>query len=167
MVSCPGCYSALDSHEDLKRAHGVEIKHISEFLEERLANLRFARADGSMSVTYHDPCDLGREKEVFDPPRRLLEAVFGRPVREMERSRRDSHCCGAGSGVKSGYPELSTAIASERVRQAESVGANTIVTSCPWCVQNLRDCLSPDDDRIRVVDLLELLEDSLLDQDGE
>jgi L-lactate utilization protein LutB len=160
VVSCPGCYSALDVCEDLKERHGVRVQHISEFLDERVASLRLARPDKSPRATYHDPCDLGRERGVFDAPRRLIEAALGGPILEMGRSRRDSHCCGAGSGVKSGFPELSTAMAEARVRQAESIGADTLVTACPWCVQNLRDCQSGDP-RVEVLDLLELLERAL------
>ena len=163
VVSCPGCYSALDSYDDLKEMHGIGVQHITEFLDERLTRLRLGRYREAVNPTYHDPCDLGREKGVFDAPRRLLEAALGRPAIEMERSRRDSQCCGAGSGVKSGYPELSTAIARERIRQAGSVGADTIVTSCPWCVQNLRDCLQGGEN-FRVLELLEVLERSLDDR---
>ncbi|HUU07037.1 MAG TPA: LUD domain-containing protein [Thermoplasmata archaeon] len=160
VVSCPGCYSALDSCDDLKKRHGVHVLHITEFLDARLANLPLAKLDLPGSFTYHDPCDLGRERGVFDAPRRLIEAVIGGPLLEMERSRTESRCCGAGSGVKSGFPELSGAIARTRIGHAESVGADTILTACPWCVQNLRDCQS-DRESVKVIDLLELLDRAL------
>jgi L-lactate dehydrogenase complex protein LldF len=160
LVSCPGCYSALASRDDLKELHGVRIQHVAEFLDERLASLPLVVSGGSIKVTYHDPCDLGRERGVFDSPRRLIEAVIGGSVIEMERNRRDSHCCGAGSGVKSGFPELAVAVAKARIDQAEAVGADTIVTACPWCVQSLRDCQAGEV-RVKVVDLLELLDGSL------
>ncbi len=160
VVSCPGCYSALDSCDDLKERHEVQVVHITEFLDERLAKLPLTRLDLPETVTYHDPCDLGRERGVFDAPRRLIEAATGGPAVEMERSRLESHCCGAGSGVKSGLPELSVAIARTRIGHAESVGADMILTACPWCVQNLRDCQSGKES-VKVIDLLELLDRAL------
>jgi len=161
VVSCPGCHSALDSCDDLKKRHGVSVLHITEFLDERLAKLPLAKLDLPGNFTYHDPCDLGRERGVFDAPRRLIEAVLGGPVVEMRHSRLESRCCGAGSGVKSGFPELAVAIARARVGHAESVGADTILTACPWCVQNLRDCQSGKES-VKVIDLLELLDSALV-----
>ena len=161
VVSCPGCYSSLDSCDDLKKRHGVRVLHITEFLDERLAKLPLAKLDLPGNFTYHDPCDLGRERGVFDAPRRLIEAVLGGPVVEMRHSRLESRCCGAGSGVKSGFPELAVAIARTRVGHAESVGADTILTACPWCVQNLRDC-QPGKESVKVIDLLELLDSALV-----
>lgn len=160
VTSCPGCYSALDLHEDLREEYGIRVQHLSQFLVERVECLEMTPVEGHGRVTYHDPCDLGREKGVFDEPRRLIEAALGSSIIEMERSRRDSACCGAGSGVKSGFSELASAIAQERVRQAVSAGADTIVTACPWCVQNLRDCqdASP---TITVIDMVELLSSSI------
>jgi L-lactate utilization protein LutB/heterodisulfide reductase subunit B len=160
IVSCPGCYSALDSCDDLKERHDVSVLHITEFLDERLASLPLARLDLPGRATYHDPCDLGRERGVFEPPRRLLEAVLGSPVVEMVRSRLEASCCGAGSGVKSGFPELAAAVARARVGHAESVGASTIVTACPWCVQNLSDC-QLGKGSVEVVDILELLDQAV------
>lgn len=160
VVSCPGCYSALYSCEDLRRRHGVDVLHITEFLDARLTRLPLTGLDLPGVFTYHDPCDLGRERGVFDAPRRLTEAALGGPPVEMVRSRAESRCCGAGSGVKSGFPELSVAIARTRIGHAESVGADTILTACPWCVQNLRDCQSGGES-VKVIDLLELLDRAL------
>ena len=164
VTSCPGCYSALDSYDDLKERYGVKVQHVSQFLSERIGSLRLAKLDGLGKVAYHDPCDLGREKGVFDEPRGLAKAALESPLIEMERSRKESACCGAGSGVKSGFGELALAIARERVRQAASAGADTIVTACPWCVQNLRECQGDGAER-RIVDLMDLLS-SALEGDG-
>lgn len=165
VVSCPGCYSALDSWDDLKEKYGVRVQHVTEFLNERRHSLPLSGKGGFGKVTYHDPCDLGRERGVFEAPRSLLELALGEAVTEMARSGRDSHCCGAGSGVKSGFPELASEIARSRVSQARSVGADTIVTACPWCVQSLREC-QPAEGSLRVVDILEFLDSLLPGQTG-
>jgi Fe-S oxidoreductase len=79
---------------------------------------------------------------------------------EMSRTRELSACCGSGSGVRSAYPQLADAIASERIEMAIKAGADTLVTSCPWCVQSLAECQGTDQ-KIRVVDLTEVLEKAL------
>lgn len=159
VTSCPGCFSALDSHDDLKEKHGLRIQHLSQWLSERIESLDLGPATSFGKVTYHDPCDLGRDRGVFDEPRLLVKAAAGMAALEMPRSRLDSACCGAGSGVKSGFADLSAAIARRRVAQAREVGADTIVTACPWCVQNLREC-QPRTSAIAVIDISELLDEA-------
>lgn len=160
VTSCPGCASALNRHKDLIERSGVKVQHITQFLSERmdLSSLKRNHSDGT--VTFHDPCDLGRELGVYDEPRRLLAAVTGAKVVEMERSRVESACCGSGSGVRSAFPELASSIASDRIEMAKAAGAKTIVTSCPWCVQSLRECQGKEG-VVEVVDLVDLLAASL------
>ena len=160
VTTCPGCSSSLNQHADLLGKYGVKVLHISQFLDEKLDYKKLTPLRSLGSVTFHDPCDLGRELEVYDEPRSLLSRVTGSVPIEMERSRNMSACCGAGSGVKSAYPELAKAIGLDRVEMAKAAGAKTIVTSCPWCIQNLRECQG-DKPEVEVVDLLELLDRSL------
>ena len=160
VTSCPGCSSALRHYEDIAKKHGVRILHISQYLFERLSQVSLVPSGRPRKATFHDPCDLGRELGIYDEPRALLTAALGTPVVEMERSRETSACCGSGSGVKSVYPELAAAIGRDRVSMARTAGADLIVTSCPWCVQNLRDCQQGAQE-LPVVDLLELVEESL------
>jgi L-lactate utilization protein LutB len=155
VTACPGCSSALNHFPDLPEKYGIEVKHISQFLAERIDKLSIERK--SEAVAYHDPCDLGRAQGVYDQPRRLIELATGERVIEMERSREYSACCGSGSGVKSAFPELAAAIGSDRASMARAAGARTIVTACPWCVQNLRECQG-DQPSIEVVDLVDLLD---------
>ncbi len=155
VTSCPGCASALNRHNDLVERSGIKVQHISQFLSEKLDLSSLKGAGTGGPFTFHDPCDLGRELGVYEEPRRLLAAVGGKTV-EMERCRAESACCGSGSGVRSAFPELASSIASERVAMAKAAGARTIVTSCPWCVQSLRECQTKDG-AIDVVDLVDLL----------
>ncbi|MCU0859938.1 MAG: LUD domain-containing protein [Thermoplasmata archaeon] len=156
VTSCPGCASALNRHKDLVDGSGIKVQHISQFLSERmdLSTLEGASPEGPF--TFHDPCDLGRELGVYEEPRRLLAAAAGGNVVEMERCRAESACCGSGSGVRSAFPELASSIASDRVSMAKAAGARSIVTSCPWCVQSLRECQG-DEGAVEVVDLVDLL----------
>ena len=166
VTSCPGCYSALDMHDDLKAEHGVRVQHLSQWLDERTDDMQLKPVCSFGRVTYHDPCDLGRDRGVYEEPRRLIEAATRTELVEMERSRAESACCGAGSGVKSGFPDLSTAIARARIAQAKAAGADAIVTACPWCVQNLRECqagASP----MPIVDLSQILDEAIRTRDDD
>ena len=160
VTACPGCSSSLNQRKDLLDKYGIEVKHIAQYLDGMVDNLRMTTVSDFGPVTYHDPCDLGRELGVYEEPRRLLTTATGVAPIEMERSRSNSACCGSGSGVKSAFPELAMAIGADRIAMARAVGVRTIVTSCPWCVQNLRDC-QEGGPGVQVVDLLEVLERAL------
>ena len=160
VTSCPGCASALSQFPDLLEKHGVKVQHISVFLDERLDKSRLSKVRRGIKAVFHDPCDLGRELGVYDAPRHLASAALHTRILEMDRQRSTSACCGSGSGVKSAYPELAGAIGQDRVAMAKAAGADMIVTSCPWCVQNLRDCQG-DKPAIEVADLVDLLDESL------
>jgi L-lactate utilization protein LutB len=157
VTSCPGCSSALNRFEDIRSRHGVQVVHIAEFLDGRIGPDAMVPPSEAYDVVYHDPCDLGREQDVYDAPRRLIASALGRAPLEMARSRGESACCGSGSGVKSAYPELASAIAKDRVRMARETGATTIVTCCPWCEQGLSECQDQVDGQVEVLDLVELL----------
>jgi L-lactate utilization protein LutB len=166
ITSCSGCSLALNHYPDLAKGHGIEVRHVTQFLDERLGDLRLSKLEGLGTVTFHDPCDLGRGQGVYEEPRRVLAALLGAPPVEMERSRNNSACCGSGSGVKSAYPELAKAIALDRISMAREIGADAIVTSCPWCEQSLRECQG-DPPAVKVLDLVELVERSALGAKAE
>ncbi|MGQ9587544.1 MAG: LUD domain-containing protein [Thermoplasmata archaeon] len=161
VTSCPGCSSALNHYKDLPGRHGITVQHVSQFLAERLETSKLHQLKDTGRVTFHDPCDLGREQGVYEEPRTLLAAAIDGRIVEMERSRNNGACCGSGSGVKSAFPDLASAIAWDRIEMAKSVGARVLVTSCPWCVQSLRECQGADQ-CVQVLDLVEVLERSLL-----
>lgn len=154
VTSCPGCASSLRRYVDLAKS-GLKVQHVTEFLNDHRDEL-VGRVDTEGPTAYHDPCDLGRGLGVFDEPRLLLSRVLREPLVEMERSRRTSACCGSGGGVRTAYPELSDAIAKSRIKMAMDAGAKTLVTSCPWCVQSLRECQGPDK-KVEVVELVDLI----------
>ncbi len=162
VTSCPGCSSALNHYPDLPEKYRVKVQHMSEYLDEHLDIATLKRVSGLGRITYHDPCDLGREQGVYDQPRRLIAAATGQAPVEMERARATSACCGSGSGVKSVYPELSREIGRDRIAMARDVGARTLVTACPWCVQNLKDC-QVDGGLVAVMDLVDLLDKSMVE----
>ncbi len=160
VTSCPGCSSALNHYPELAKEYGVKVQHVSQFLDEHMDKSMCRPVEGLKSVTFHDPCDLGRAQNLYDEPRRVLAKVLGRPPIEMELTRTNSACCGSGSGVKSAYAGLAEAIGRDRIAMAKAAGAEVVVTSCPWCEQNLRECQG-ETPAVAVIDLVDVVERSL------
>ncbi|MEN6330234.1 MAG: (Fe-S)-binding protein, partial [Methanobacteriaceae archaeon] len=134
VVSCAGCYRTF--REDYPELVGeVDVVHISQLVEELVAEGKLQLQKKEVKVTYHDPCHLGRHLEEYDAPRRVLEKKGD--LVEMDKNREEARCCGSGGGVKSAYPELSQAMAECRIEDAKKTGADLLVTCCPFCVLNL------------------------------
>jgi L-lactate utilization protein LutB/heterodisulfide reductase subunit B len=165
ITACPGCLKTLREYSDFFPTFDLRIRHVTEVLAEAVDAGRLElRAPEPLTVTYHDPCHLGRACGIYDEPRKILSAIEGLALVEMERNREFSACCGAGGGVKTGFPELAQAIGLRRCGMAEVAGAELIVTSCPWCEQNLADSMVGSDYRVDVKDILELVEESRVDR---
>ena len=92
------------------------------------------RRRGEQTVTFHDPCYLGRYAGKVDEPRALLER-FGADISEPERNRDNPYCCGAGGGLlfADKEEEPGRRISDVRFKQLQATGANTVVTACPFC----------------------------------
>lgn len=132
IFSCAGCYRMFKEEYPKRLELGFEVQHVTEYLAEKELPLR--RLHGT--VTYHDPCHLGRHCHVYDAPRKVLTMIPGATFKELPRSREAATCCGGGGGVRSAYPDLAKEIAGRRVEEAAF--ADMLVTTCPFCVNNLR-----------------------------
>lgn len=158
VTSCAGCYKTIK--QDYPRLGKVKPKivHITQLVLELIESGRL-RLDRKVEgvVTFHDPCHLGRHSLLYDEPRKMLEAIPGLRLVEMERNREEARCCGAGGGVKTAFPELADKISALRVQDAEKTGANMLSTSCPFCYQSLKAALEAKSSTIAMLDLMELV----------
>jgi Fe-S oxidoreductase len=143
--------------------HGVEVLHIAEVLDRlvREGKLAFEKPVGG-TVTYHDPCYLGRYNGVYEAPRHLLKALGVRVV-EMKRNRKDAYCCGAGGGRiwMEDVPGITERPAENRVREAAGLGGvDTLVVSCPKDLVMFQDALKTTqlESALAVKDLVQLVE---------
>jgi Fe-S oxidoreductase len=111
----------------------------------------------------HDPPKRFRRggKGIYDIPRELIQSIPGLRLVEMPRIRDYGWCCGAGGGVKEAYPDFAIWTATERIKEAHSVGVKAIVSACPSCTQNLRDAAKETGDEIRILDVMELVQESI------
>ena len=173
VFTCPSCYH-IWKHvypEVLGEDLGVQLLHstelLAQLLPERLQEGKIVLGSLPMTVTYHDPCDLGRKSQVFDAPRQVLQQIPGLQLVEMPDNRKSSDCCGGGGNLESHNAALSDKIARRRVQQAAATGAQVIVSACQQCERTLGNAARASKTRIRVMDVNELLLKALTPQPAQ
>ncbi len=163
LVSSPHCYHTLKNEYPDFMVH-FEVVHVSQFLLQLVdqGRLRLTRPL-PRRVTYHDPCYLGRHNGIYDEPRKLLGAVPGLELVEMPDNRKASLCCGGGGGRIWMDTPKKERFADIRIDQARAVGADVLVTACPYCISNFEEgkLSLPDGDPFEVKDLTEVIHESL------
>ncbi|MGY5858953.1 MAG: (Fe-S)-binding protein [Candidatus Thorarchaeota archaeon] len=164
LISCAGCYRMIahDYQNLLNEPPSFSIHHITELLQDIMKTRKLKLLPLDKTLTYHDPCHLGRHSGIFEEPRDVLDSIPGTKLIEMEWNRKFAKCCGAGGGFRSGRSDDAIDIAAKRVRDAEDVKASMLVTSCPFCLRNLQDGAKRINSSIEVVSIESLIE-SLLD----
>ena len=158
VTSDPHAYNALK--HDYKDVPPVE--HISQVIarEVQAGKIKFNPVENTNNVyTYHDPCYLGRHNQIYDDPRDVLDAIPGLKRIEMARSRDQSFCCGGGGLMLFYEQKEDQRMGMKRVQMAAEVGANVIVTACPFCMVNIEDAIKVAgmEGKMTVIDLAELV----------
>ena len=162
VASCPHCMNAIGS--EYKQIGGdYKVMHHTEYLESLLASGKLKPERLDASITYHDPCYLGRHNDVYDAPRNLLK-VLGNEFVELDRTRSNSFCCGAGGAQfwKEEEPG-DERISENRFKEAQRVlapanGEKTLAVGCPFCKSMLGSTPSQGDGSgIVIRDVAELL----------
>ncbi len=175
LVSSPHCYHTF-KNEYSEFMVKLEVVHISQYLLELIGKGRL-ELDGQFRksgrrvkrVTYHDPCYLGRHNGCFDQPRDVLKKLPGLELVEMPNSRQNSLCCGGGGGRIWMHTDKEERFGNLRLAQAQEVGAEVLVTSCPYCISNFEESrLSlvvdedlPEEEVLQIKDLTEVVLESL------
>ncbi len=138
VTACAGCFKTLKQDYSKIAKQNYKIYHLAEYIE-ILMNEGKIRFDVPVpgKITYHDPCLLGRHNGIYDPPRKVIQAIPGLELVEMERNRQYSRCCGVGGGLKMANHDLQEAASVYRIREAEATGANYLTTPCPTCFSGL------------------------------
>lgn len=139
-----------------------EVCHYTRILSDLIGAGKMDMGEGfDNTVTYHDPCFLGRWNDEYEKPREILKTVPGVHLVEMEKARESALCCGGGGGNFSidllGGSESSPS--RRRVREAEQTGAGTLAVACPKCLVMLEDAVKEEglEDRLKVRDIAEIL----------
>ncbi|HEV8545831.1 MAG TPA: (Fe-S)-binding protein [Candidatus Limnocylindrales bacterium] len=165
VTACPHCFNTI-SNEYGQLGGSFSVVHHSVYLQRLLADgrLRVADEGSAGSVTFHDSCYMARYNGVIAAPRDVLGAVPGVELREMEKSGKNTFCCGAGGGRMWMEETRGTRINAERTRQALETGASTVATSCPFCMTMMKDGLADaaaGSGTVTARDIAEILADSL------
>ncbi len=173
VTSCPHCFNSF-RNEYPQFGGAYEVFHHTQFLDELLASGRLAGngagadADGSSTITFHDPCYLGRHNGEYDAPRSLLAQLGGARQVEMERSRNNSFCCGGGGGMAFVDEPPDQRVNQERAQEAVDTGADVVAVGCPFCATMLDDGVNArrGDRDVQVRDVAELLWDAMDKPEG-
>ncbi len=163
LVSSPHCYHTFKNEYPEFMVH-FEVVHITQFLAELIAQGRLELTGGlDKRVTFHDPCYLGRHNGVYDAPREILDQVPGLERVEMADHHQNSLCCGGGGGRIWMDTPKNERFANLRLEQARDVGAEVLVTSCPYCISNFEESrlALDDEDSLVVADLTEIVRQAL------
>ena len=165
ITSCAGCFKTIRNDYPKIEKLNFEVKHTAEFLIDIIKSGQLKlKNEINMKVTYHDPCHLGRHSSVYDAPRELLKLIPGIEIIEMDRTREKSRCCGAGGGLKSGYPDIQNEISQTRIKEAEATGATELVSACPFCYQGLQVGIQALDSKLIMRDITELVSMAIEDK---
>jgi Fe-S oxidoreductase len=159
LTTSPHCLNAFkNNYADLKGS--IVSEHYTELLDRLVTQGRLKPTlQVPATVTYHDPCYLGRHQGVYEAPRRVLQSIPGLTLVEMANHKESSLCCGGGGGgAWSDYPG-NKRLDVLRIEEALSTGAGVIATACPYCTRMLNEAVRAlgVGDRIVVRDLTELL----------
>lgn len=155
VVSCAHCFNTIAKEYPDLGGHYTVVHH-TQLLNRLVRDGRLTPVAPSpeerKTITFHDPCFLGRHNNIYSPPRDLLG-----DVREMELNRERAMCCGAGGAHAFFEDKNGTSISGMRTRQAVATGADVIATACPFCTTMLTDGARSENADIEVKDVSLLL----------
>ena len=152
VTPCAGCFKAMKEHY----ADTITPLHVTQLFAQLIR-------DGKLKLTkplpkkiiYFDGCDIGRHSGVYEEPREVLKAIPALTLLEFTMNREEAVCCGG--PLLGSYPDLAKKIASERVREAQNLGADILVVACPTCLLNLKEGANEAGIRMDIQDLNALI----------
>lgn len=160
VFACPSCYQMW---REYYRPEGIEIVHASQFLIDLVKKGKVPLKELDMTVTYHDPCDLGRGAKVYEEPRDVIRAIPGINFVELPHNREECRCCGGGGNLEMVDAKLSAEIAKAKVDEILSTGAQAVITSCQQCVRTMITYVRRNKISLEVLDITQLIRKALCD----
>lgn len=154
----PHAYNAMREYTD----RNFEIIHFTQLLLELIKKGKLELTELKSTVTYQDPCFLGRHNRIYEEPREILRSIPGLKLVEMRRNRENAFCCGGGSGnFVFDFLKGSNSPARLRIREALDTNADILAVACPICKAMLEDAVKDEGLKIEVKDLAEIVLSSL------
>ena len=156
VVTCPHCFTTI-GRDYAQSGYELQVVHHTQLLNQLVREGRLIPITKSeKSLTYHDPCYLGRHNQVFEAPRELLNAT-GVTITEMPRNQERSFCCGAGGGRMWMEEKLGTQINLNRVDEALATGVEEVAVACPFCRVMVTDGVAARESQVQVLDVAQAL----------
>ena len=156
VVTCPHCFTTI-GRDYRQQGYELEMVHHTQLLNSLVKSGKLKPvAKSTKSLTYHDPCYLGRHNQIYQPPRELLEST-GAEFVEMPRNQERSFCCGAGGGRMWMEEKLGTRINLNRVDEAIATGAQQVAVGCPFCRVMISDGVTGRAADVEVLDVAQAL----------
>jgi heterodisulfide reductase subunit D len=153
VFSCPSCYRTWQEYYDTD----LELLHSTQLIEKLINEGTIRLGAVNTTVTYHDPCDLGRNGGIYDAPRQILKSVPGLTLVELENKLAQSVCCGGGGNLEMADSDLSGTLAQKKIDEIKRTGAKTVVTSCQQCVRTIKSRARRQKINLDVRDITELV----------
>ena len=153
VFSCPSCYRTWNEYYN----GDVEILHSTQLIQKLIEEGAIRLGTVNTTVTYHDPCDLGRNGGIYDAPRQILKSIPDLTLVELENNRAQSICCGGGGNLEMADANLSGILAQKKIEEIQRTGAKTVVTSCQQCVRTIRSRAIRQETNLNVWDITELV----------
>ncbi len=157
VFACPSCYRMWREHYGAK----VALCSAPEMLCSLVRAGRLPLRELPLTVTYHDPCDLGRGAGVYEAPREILRAIPGVRLIELPHNREACLCCGGGGNLEMVDPELAARIAAAKIDEVLATGARAVVTACQQCVRVMTTHVRRNRVALEVLDLVQLVRRAL------
>lgn len=162
VTACPHCFNIFKNEYPALGGH-YDVIHHSTFLQQLIDEGKIVMKEGGAfkgkKITYHDSCYLGRANNIYEAPRKVLEALDAELI-EMKRCRSNGFCCGAGGAQMFKEEEKGTKrINTERTEEAIGTGASIVAAACPFCNTMLTDGVkgAEKEDSVKVMDIAELV----------
>ncbi|MFN3535216.1 MAG: (Fe-S)-binding protein, partial [Desulfatiglandales bacterium] len=138
--------------------------HHTQFLHDMLKKGRIKITSSPLegkTIVYHDPCYLGRHNGIYEEPREVLKRIPGLTLLELPDFGEDSLCCGGGGGRIWMETPKEERFSNLRLKQAVEVGAEVLVTACPYCITNFEDgrVVLNLEDKLQIKDITEIVEE--------
>jgi heterodisulfide reductase subunit D len=158
VFSCPSCYKTWKEYYKAD----LEFLHTTQYIKRLIEDGALILKDVNTTVTYHDPCDLGRNAGVYDEPRQLLKSIPGLTFVELEKNRDQSVCCGGGGNLEIADSTLSGTMAQKKIEEIQQIGTTTVVTSCQQCVRTIKSRVRRQKADLNVLDITELVVQAMM-----
>jgi Fe-S oxidoreductase len=159
VTNSPHCFNAFKN----RYRKSLQVKHLTQYFADLLdsGKIRYSKKL-EKTVTYQDPCFLGKHNDVYDEPRKLIENIPGVKFVEMSKSRKQSVCCEGGGG-RMWHEVQGERLAESRVKDALALGVKTIAVACPFCLLTFEDAVKTtgNEEKIEIKEINELIAEAL------